>query len=326
MNTEPQTSIPAQSATAVSSTPHVPKVSIGMPVYNGEPFIREAIDSLLAQNYKDFELVISNNASTDGTDAICREYAAKDARIRYVRQPVNQGGIANFLFVLDEAVGEYFMWAAADDWWSPDWLSALVPLLEDQSVQIAFGATVRTKADLCLDGPIKRYSIRNNSMPMRLVRFFMLDENTKGNLFYGLMRTPIIRSVGFYVPHYNTKYGWDYLQIFKILTIGKIGCAGQAILKKRNAVIGVRRFKYAIPALFAKYLLSFSNVLGADRLNYYREFIRLAPSPSIKLIILIVVPIKILISIGYEYVRGAQDGIRILRSRYENTLNRSESI
>jgi glycosyltransferase involved in cell wall biosynthesis len=100
----------------------VPKVSIGMPVYNGEPFIREALDSLLAQTFTDFELIISDNASTDGTEAICREYAAKDDRIRYVRQPENRGALANFQFVLDEAVGEYFMWAAADDIRAPDCL------------------------------------------------------------------------------------------------------------------------------------------------------------------------------------------------------------
>jgi glycosyltransferase involved in cell wall biosynthesis len=97
----------------------VPKVSIGMPVYNGEPFIREALDSLLAQTFTDFELIISDNASTDGTEAICREYASKDARIRYVRQEENRGALSNFKFVLDEAVGEYFMWAASDDKWAP---------------------------------------------------------------------------------------------------------------------------------------------------------------------------------------------------------------
>lgn len=93
----------------------MPQVSIGMPVYNGEKFIREALDSLLAQTFTDFELIISDNASTDGTEAICREYAAKDSRIRYVRQAKNLGPVANFKYVLDEAVGEYFMWAAHDD-------------------------------------------------------------------------------------------------------------------------------------------------------------------------------------------------------------------
>jgi len=103
-----------------------PKVSIGMPVYNGEKFIREALDSLLAQTFTDFELIISDNASTDGTEAICREYASRDLRIRYVRQPVNRGAVANFQFVLDESVGEYFMWAADDDSRSENYIEALL--------------------------------------------------------------------------------------------------------------------------------------------------------------------------------------------------------
>lgn len=94
-----------------------PKVSIGMPVYNGEKYIREALDSLLAQTFTDFELIISDNASIDTTSVICQEYARKDSRICYIRQSQNKGAVANFKFVLDEAVGEYFMWAAHDDVW-----------------------------------------------------------------------------------------------------------------------------------------------------------------------------------------------------------------
>ena len=93
-----------------------------MPVYNGELFIREALNSLLNQTFTDFELVISDNASTDGTEMICQEYADKDKRIRYVRQVQNRGATANFQFVLDAAVGKYFMWAAADDLQSSNFL------------------------------------------------------------------------------------------------------------------------------------------------------------------------------------------------------------
>lgn len=109
-----------------------PVVTIGMPVYNGETFIREALDSLLAQTFTDFELIISDNASTDGTDASCRKYAERDSRIRYIRQAENRGAVANFQFVLDEAVGKYFMWAAADDMLgTAETLSNLVKSLDD---------------------------------------------------------------------------------------------------------------------------------------------------------------------------------------------------
>lgn len=109
----------------------LPKVSIGLPVYNGERFITGALDTLLSQNFTDFELIISDNASTDGTEAICRQYAARDARIRYVRQSENRGAIANFQFVLDAAVGSYFMWAAADDRQKPEFVETMVRILDD---------------------------------------------------------------------------------------------------------------------------------------------------------------------------------------------------
>jgi glycosyltransferase involved in cell wall biosynthesis len=89
-----------------------------MPVYNGEKYIREALDSLLAQTFANFELTVSDNASTDGTDAICLEYAARGSRIRHVRQSESRGATANFHPVLDKAWGEYFMWAAASDRWN----------------------------------------------------------------------------------------------------------------------------------------------------------------------------------------------------------------
>lgn len=94
---------------------HIPKVSIGVPVYNGEKHLREALYSLLSQTFTDFELIISDNASTDKTEEICRGYVDDDVRIRYFRQPQNQGANFNFDFVLKQSKGEYFFWAAHDD-------------------------------------------------------------------------------------------------------------------------------------------------------------------------------------------------------------------
>ena len=93
-----------------------PIVSIGMPVYNGEEYIREALDSLLAQTFEDFELIISDNCSTDDTSSICKEYSSRNSRIKYIRQDTNIGVNANFEFVLKQANGDFFMWAACDDY------------------------------------------------------------------------------------------------------------------------------------------------------------------------------------------------------------------
>jgi glycosyltransferase involved in cell wall biosynthesis len=92
-----------------------PLVSIGIPVYNGERSIRQAIESVLGQTYQNLEVIISDNASTDNTERLCQEYAARDKRIQYYRNPVNVGVIANFRRVFELSSGDYFMWAAADD-------------------------------------------------------------------------------------------------------------------------------------------------------------------------------------------------------------------
>jgi len=107
-----------------------PKVSIGLPVYNGENFVREAIDSILAQTFHDFELIISDNASTDSTEAICRAYANQDKRVRYYRNKENIGASKNFSRVFKFASGEYFKWAAHDDVYLPEYLSKCVKVLD----------------------------------------------------------------------------------------------------------------------------------------------------------------------------------------------------
>ena len=117
--------------TTSSQEARVPTVSIGMPVYNGEEYIREALDSLLAQTYNDFELVISDNASTDGTEAICREYLNRDTRIKFIRQSTNIGGCDNFLYLLQHARGEYFKWLAHDDYLEPFFLEMIIKYLDD---------------------------------------------------------------------------------------------------------------------------------------------------------------------------------------------------
>jgi glycosyltransferase involved in cell wall biosynthesis len=101
-----------------------PLVSIGMAVYNGELYIRQALDSLLAQDYENFELIISDNASTDKTRQICLEYVAKDKRIQYYRNQRNIGAQRNFDRVFELSSGEYFMWACHDDYWKSGYLSS----------------------------------------------------------------------------------------------------------------------------------------------------------------------------------------------------------
>jgi glycosyltransferase involved in cell wall biosynthesis len=109
---------------------HAPRVSIGLPVYNGENYLAETIDSILAQTFTDFELIISDNASTDRTEAICRQYAAQDPRIRYVRNANNLGAARNYNCAFELAHGEYFKWNGHDDPLAPSFLERCIEVLD----------------------------------------------------------------------------------------------------------------------------------------------------------------------------------------------------
>lgn len=112
-----------------------PRLSIGLPVYNGARFLPAALDSLLSQTFGDFELIISDNASTDATPDIAQEYAQRDRRIEFIRHERNQGAAWNFNFVAERACSEYFKWAAADDVCAPTFLQRCVEVLDrDPSV------------------------------------------------------------------------------------------------------------------------------------------------------------------------------------------------
>jgi glycosyltransferase involved in cell wall biosynthesis len=120
-----------------------PAVSIGLPVYNGEAYLRQVLDSVLSQTFADFELVISDNASTDGTEKICREYASADPRVRYHRQPRNRGVTWNFRQVALLSCGRYFLWTSHDDLLAPNYVERCVEVLErDASVVLCYSNAV----------------------------------------------------------------------------------------------------------------------------------------------------------------------------------------
>ena len=109
------------------------KLSIGMPVYNGELFIERAIESILAQTFTDFELIISDNASTDSTQEICQNFSKKDDRIRIFKQEKNIGIHRNFYFLLSQAKGKYFAWTAVDDYLDKDFMEKNLKVLESRN-------------------------------------------------------------------------------------------------------------------------------------------------------------------------------------------------
>ena len=120
-----------------------PRVSIGLPVYNGSRFLSGAIASVLSQTHGDLELILSDNASTDATEEICRAFAASDPRVRYHRMDVNRGASANFNYTFELARGEYFRWHSDDDLLAPTYLGRCVAALDaDASVVLAHSQTL----------------------------------------------------------------------------------------------------------------------------------------------------------------------------------------
>jgi len=121
---------------------HTPTISIGLPVFNGARYLREAIEDFLRQTYTDFELIVSDNASTDETEAIVREASKRDERIRYVRNNTNIGALPNSNRVFELAQGRYFCLAAHDDRHAPNFLERLVAVLEENpDAVLAYGRT-----------------------------------------------------------------------------------------------------------------------------------------------------------------------------------------
>ena len=161
-----------------------PCVSIGFPVYNGAEFIGAALDSLLGQSFGEFELIISDNCSSDATEAIFREYASKDSRIRYIRQPTNIGAYSNFCFVLNEANGIYFMWAAADDFRSLDCIEFYLEHIGDAGGVFSTFATFdrSNSSTKLIDVPKLSLEIT------RKVNICLYLSSLCTSLFYGLFR------------------------------------------------------------------------------------------------------------------------------------------
>jgi glycosyltransferase involved in cell wall biosynthesis len=149
-----------------------PRVSIGLPVYNGEKYLAQAIQSALGQTYTDFELIISDNASTDGTQAICEQFAARDQRIQYHRLSENKGAALNFNHVFSLAKGEYFCWLAHDDKLAPDFLQEFVQVLESHP------DTVLTYSNVLIidenDAPITEFDVTCVPIPTNPASVFMI--------------------------------------------------------------------------------------------------------------------------------------------------------
>jgi glycosyltransferase involved in cell wall biosynthesis len=224
-----------------------PKVSIGMPVYNGEKFIHRALDSLLGQTFTDFELIVSDNASTDATGRICLEYAAKDQRIHYHRSEVNLEPGLNFKCVLDDAIGEYFMWAAHDDRWDPLFVERLVEALDsDPQTVLAFCRFVNIEDSGGVTRTFKENwrKVFSRSKFWQFAFMTLSDElrTQKANHIYGLIRRAVLVECGGVVILPNVTYaGEDILTLLRLLAKGNFTIVDEVLFHYRARSHTTRR-------------------------------------------------------------------------------------
>lgn len=176
----------------IAGDARAPKVSIGLPVHNGERYLRESLDSILSQTFKDFEVVISDNASEDATEAICREYVNRDKRVRYSRTTHNVGAAHNHNLVFEMSRGQYFMWAAYDDKYDKNLLLKEVTTLDaNPGTVLCYPIFLKINEHGNIVGQVRTARGTSAYPHQRLRSLFRLEHTCEQ--MYGLMRADMLR-------------------------------------------------------------------------------------------------------------------------------------
>jgi glycosyltransferase involved in cell wall biosynthesis len=242
-----------------------PLVSIGMPVYNGEKYLRGAIESLLSQSYTNLELIISDDASTDHTPDICKEYASKDNRVRYYREDKNRGITWNFSRVLELSKGKYFMWAAQDDLREKDFIEKCLLVLEgDPEISLCASRVIYISPDGSEAG---RKEIALSTKGMGVAQRIKSFLKGRGNdpVFYGLIRRSALEGMSL-----ENLMGQDYLFVFRLLLKGHIETVPFYLFKKRTG--GGSR---SITQMARTYGVTSKNILKWHRAFLFKSFLAL---------------------------------------------------
>jgi glycosyltransferase involved in cell wall biosynthesis len=197
-----------------------PRVTVALPVYNGERYVAGALEALLGQTFEDFELVISDNASTDATESVCRATADRDPRVRYIRHEVNRGLVWNHRYALEQAGGRYFTWTNHDDLLAPTYLERCVEVMEaDPGVVHCSTKTViideHGQPIEHLDGT---FTISSSRPEERLREVIGLGRHHYyGPQGFGLFRIGVLKSV----PTLATHVAWDRSLLAELSLLGR---------------------------------------------------------------------------------------------------------
>jgi glycosyltransferase involved in cell wall biosynthesis len=179
-----------------------PRLSIGLPVYNGEKYLAESLDALLGQSYTDFELIISDNASTDVTADICLQYRKQDARIRYIRQQQNIGLARNHNFVFEQAAGQLFKWASYDDLYARDLLQRCIEALdENPGVVLAHSWTALVDGSGEVSKLLEYPLVTATSLAPQRFKSMLLANG--GDDVYGVVRADVLRRTALHGSYHH---------------------------------------------------------------------------------------------------------------------------
>lgn len=195
-----------------------PRVSVGMPAYNGERFIESAIDSVLQQTFTDLELIITDNASTDRTVALCRAAAARDPRVRVIVNPVNIGVNPNYRKVAQAARGEFFKWTSANDLIDNDYIARCVKVLDERpDVVLAFGRTIVFQSDIEDGTPYDDHmNVEDDDPILRFRR--TVEELRLNNAINGLIRREVLMRTSVHPDYFSS----DNVVLSELALAGKL--------------------------------------------------------------------------------------------------------
>jgi len=208
----------------------LPLVSVGIPTYNRPELLARKLDQVCNQTYSNLEIIVSDNASPgDGVRSLLEERANRDSRLKIFFQPCNRGPAENFLFVQEQAHGEFFAWAADDDGWETNFVELLMkPLMNDRTLGMSFcNIDVRyPDGSICNNYPafltnFKKFE--NPSAATRLGNYACQEENLgKANLFYSIFRLPLLRQVDCRGLFHGKAWGRDMLLVAAMLARGNV--------------------------------------------------------------------------------------------------------
>lgn len=209
-------------------------ITVGVPVFNGASMLDECLSSLAAQTFKDFVVLIYDNASTDNTAEIAQSWTTRDARFRYFRQPHNKGATQNFLDVLTAADTPYFLWRAYDDLSSANFLEVTYNIMQRRpQTRLAVGAVEQVKINSGKRRLLPVPDINSGPEPLRLWRVLM---HARASWFYGLWdRKALEAEFGEVWKLYPYGWGSDHLTLLRLLVKNEIAGDSSAVFIQRMA-------------------------------------------------------------------------------------------